>query len=743
MAVNDETDRAEAAGPASEPGAEKPAGEAKGIASSVDAPASSAGASGPGRAAHDAGGAPEARARRAPASPFWIAPVYLGGLVLVYVGERVLGDSASWHWPFTGLGLALVVAATAARFSPRFRLGRRGELERWLPFLAVLGLLALGLYFATTDWGMATFGLSGLESSARERWLGILQVSWVVLLAVAVVPTLFAEAALHPMRHAERPEHRRVHAAMASGLAVVLAAIYCALLVFAADGVDWKVDYSYFKTSEPSESTRNVARSLTDPVKVTAFFPQVSEVKNEVERYLSELARGNPKLQVEVRDRLLLPKLARDLRVTQDGVIVLSRGTTNERLDIGVELDAARPKLKTLDRDFQEKLMKLARSRRGAYLTVGHGELNDVARAAEAEAEGRSARVVRLLLEKQNYQVKDLGLAQGLGSEVPEDASIVMVLGPTEPFAPEELAALDRYAQRGGHLLFALDPDAVSRNTATVVGAADPAGALVDGGAAPTSDADAGTAPPSAAPPSGAGAGTLATLQALSAMVGLTYSPDVLANDRQHLRRRYNDSDRTILMTNRYSSHASVSTLSRNSARAATVVLGAGSLESGKDKAGKTDFVLRSMPATFADANRNYQPDSAEKKTTFNLAAAVTRPVTAASGGANAGARKDEKGKTGPEEMRAFVLADADALSDVALSNAMYNQLLLVDAVRWLGGEESFAGAVNNEEDVRIEHTKQADLVWFYATIFGAPALVLGAGLIYSRHSRKARGGRR
>jgi hypothetical protein len=38
---------------------------------------------------------------------------------------------------------------------------------------------------------------------------------------------------------------------------------------------------------------------------------------------------------------------------------------------------------------------------------------------------------------------------------------------------------------------------------------------------------------------------------------------------------------------------------------------------------------------------------------------------------------------------------------------------------------------------VRIEHTKQKDVLWFYGTIFGAPALVLGLGLYTTR--RKAR----
>jgi hypothetical protein len=47
----------------------------------------------------------------------------------------------------------------------------------------------------------------------------------------------------------------------------------------------------------------------------------------------------------------------------------------------------------------------------------------------------------------------------------------------------------------------------------------------------------------------------------------------------------------------------------------------------------------------------------------------------------------------------------------------------------------------NVEEDKRIEHTKQVDMNWFYATIFGVPGAVLGLGLFISRRSRS--GGKR
>jgi hypothetical protein len=76
-----------------------------------------------------------------------------------------------------------------------------------------------------------------------------------------------------------------------------------------------------------------------------------------------------------------------------------------------------------------------------------------------------------------------------------------------------------------------------------------------------------------------------------------------------------------------------------------------------------------------------------------------------------------------------------DGLSDLVLSNWVPNQMLFVDVMRWLVGEESYSGQINSEEDVRIEHTKQQDLAWFYSTIFGVPAAVLGIGLFARRRA--------
>jgi hypothetical protein len=687
-------------------------------------------------------------------APGWLLPLYLGGLALVFVGERVLAGLEKGPGFFTGAGVLAVLAATMLRFAPRFRSGgERRSIEGLLALLSLGGLLALVLYAATTPWGNERFGIDGMADATKTRTNELLTVAYAALVILSTLPMIFAETALRPMRRSAHPESRRVRAAAGAGLTLAIAAVYGALLVYAASGPKLDVDYSYFKTSRPSESTVKLAQSLPDPVRVVAFFPQVNEVKSEVERYLNELRPRAPKLQIEIRDRLLATKLAKELRATQDGSIVLARGTSTQNVIIGTELKSAQAKLKTLDRDFQEQLTKLARARRTAYLSVGHGELNDSPKSPSGTFGARSATIARTLLQRLNYLVKDIGLAQGLSKDVPDDADLVLVLGPTEPFTQEELASLDRYVKRNGKLFLALDADAFStRDFVEAEAAPTSAPEPAQAGKAPSPAASgSGSAVPPLPPPPSAG-----PLNDLAGLVGLTYSTDVLANERMYVRVRNDESDRTRLVTQSFSSHASVSSMNRGGSRVAFVVFGSGSLEKSRTATQKVDFAVKAPSGTFPDRNRNYALDrETEKVTTYNLAAAVTLTEEDAKlAAANAAGKPPEKDeakdkkdkkdeKTAPPEMRAFVVADADALSDFVLGEVVPNQMLFVDAVRWLVGEETFAGPPNTEEDKRIQHTKQQDLTWFYLTIFGVPSLVLAGGVVASRRSRREQGGKK
>ncbi|MFH1132427.1 MAG: hypothetical protein V1754_13910, partial [Pseudomonadota bacterium] len=188
-----------------------------------------------------------------------------------------------------------------------------------------------------------------------------------------------------------------------------------------------------------------------------------------------------------------------------------------------------------------------------------------------------------------------------------------------------------------------------------------------------------------------------------------------------------------IPVSTRFSSHPSVSTLSSNSPKMATIFLGAGHLEEipPTDATFKpqVQFSLHSMAFTWADINNNYRFDpTTEKRKTYEFAAAVTMKEDPAT--------SKQKKRSKKKDMRLLVVADSDVVSDQVFRNAG-NAYLLVDGVKWLSGEEKFTGETSSEEDVRIRHTRKEDQLWFYLTIFAVPALVLGAGFFYTRRRRK------
>jgi hypothetical protein len=334
------------------------------------------------------------------------------------------------------------------------------------------------------------------------------------------------------------------------------------------------------------------------------------------------------------------------------------------------------------------------RDKRKAYVMTGHGELTDpdsIPPELKGRVPERRTSVFKKRLGDLNYEVKDLGLID-LAKDVPDDATIVIMLAPTAPLLPAEWAALSRYLDKGGRLLIALDPKA------------DP------------------------------------NLGELEGKLGLKYAQGDLTDDQAYLPQRGTPADRRFVITTQFSAHASTTALSR-SVDKGLVLIDSGALEdapiTAKGEQPKKTITIRSMESSFLDYNDNFSFDSAtEKRQRWNIGAAVEGPKL-----------KDDAGKD-KDGFRALVFADADLFADALVSNQMGRAAvvlvsgpLLDDSVKWLGGEEVFAGEVVSEDDKPIKHTKSQDAVWFTLTIVGAPLLVLTLGLVgtWARRRRTAR----
>lgn len=653
-------------------------------------------------------------------APMWLTWALVGALLAVFLGERVLDHLETPHLAFTALGVLGVVGATVWRgLAWSQARGERRRVEGLLFFGYVGCAVSLLLYALGTDWGLDKLGLD-LTGKTRERWQGALSVLWPIAMAASLVPTLAAQWAVGAggASDGEGVERHRVAEAASNGLTVALAGCFLFVACYIVSERDHKWDLSYFRTSSPGSATVNMVSSLSEPLRVLLFFPEVNEVKDEVRAYFEQIGRRTDKLQIEEHDRLVDGELAKKYRVSRDGVVVLVKGEQSELITLDPELKNARNKLRTFDEEVQKAFLKVARGSRVAYLTTGHGELNDPPPPGETDPTGlSSASVLKEFLGLLNYRVKDLGLKNGLASDVPDDATIVFVLGPKKAFLPEELASLDRYLARGGALLLALDP------------------------------------------------GTEFILGPLAKRLGVDFKGTRLADDRQFVARRRNASDHELIVTDQFSVHASVTTLARQRVGAGILLAGAGQLVDvpleGEFAKNKRTHVIRSLGTTFSDDNGDFLFTEGEKRQPYNLVAAVEGPEVASeasSAGATEGQKKegdgvgkdekkDDKAKgekkpgDGARPMRAMVLADSNLLSDALLLNVALHRGLLHDAVMWLGGEEAFMGETTSEKDVPIEHTKSQDVAWFYSTIIGAPLVVLAGGLagVY----RRRRGSRR
>lgn len=664
--------------------------------------------------------------------------IFAAGLAAVYVAERSLSDMPRWALDGVGalllaLGLGLAVARLASAF-------RRDDESRRSAATAVgayvVALAAVGLYAVESAL------LQGAEHATART---VLMVAWPTLLLLGLAPGLAIELALSSMAQSPVYELWRVRLAGRAARVTVFAIVAFAGVNYAASQRNRKIDLSYFRTTEPSQPTLELVRGLSEPVRLVLFSAPGNDVGEEARTYLEAVAKaGGSLVKLEVVDQALVPDLARELKVRQNGVIAVAKEGHSETLTLGVDMEAARSTLRKLDAEVQERLLKLTRPPRTIYFTSGHNE-RDWVMAATDKRFGLND--FKALVDSLGFTTKRLGLAEGLGAEVPKDAGIVVIAGPTEPFLPAERDTLRAWLDKGGRLFAFIDPD------------------------------------------------TGVSEDELLAPLGVKVTKSLIASDKGRVRVTGRGESPYYFATNRFSSHPSVTTDSQNSTRLAVVVLGAGSIEKRDDAPPELRqvFTVHSLADGWDDKNGNGVFDRAtEKQVARELAVAIEgtpRAGDAAGGKADrkanardaaADAKADgkadakaaeakgdgkalatgakgatdtvAKGKadgkgdaaaevkpaaTAPQPLRAIVVSDADAVANGILGNAG-NAYLVADGLKWLAGDEQLIGKSTSEEDVAIVHKRDDDAVWFYGTSFAIPALVVAVGVALGRKKRRA-----
>jgi hypothetical protein len=499
------------------------------------------------------------------------------GMLAIFFGERMIGAGGARAVATVG-GILMVIAALAVRAGRAASAAPdRRPVERMLLGLYAVGLFAVVIYFVQSDLP-TVLGKGKLLEHGSPRLATALAALWPAIWLAAAWPIALIEMAYAQIARAPKIEAGRVRDAMYSGLGLAAALIFAVTVTYVASERDKKVDLAYFRTTRPGEVSRRIVRNLDQPLEVAEFFPEGSEVREEVDNYMQDLGRESAQLKVVHYDFDIDPLKAKEYGISSNGVIVFVRGTRHDQLGLPREIESAKNALRTLDKEVQQRLMMMVKPPRTVGFTQGHGERNWEKPTSDTDKRA-TIKSFRDVLVDQNYDVRYVGAADGLMQDVPKEITVLMIIGPQKPFLPEESASLNRFIDRGGRLLIALDPE----NHVDMPEVLKP--------------------------------------------LDLEYHDVMLANDQAFARRTHQDNDRTNLVTVTYSSHPSVTTLQRMGVRAPIILPGAGWLNANRTaKSGVTvDAPIKAHHATFEDKNGNFQQDPGEDRRAWEVAATAVK----------------------------------------------------------------------------------------------------------------------
>lgn len=190
-----------------------------------------------------------------------------------------------------------------------------------------------------------------------------------------------------------------------------------------------------------SEQTKKILKNLKEPVKVTLFIKSGDSYSTNLKTLWSEYKyEAGDRLTLDVIDADREPAIARAENITAYGTSVLQRGTRKTTITAAQE------------QDLTSALLKVTQSgQKVIYFLTGHGEMS-----LDSYDNRFGLSNAKDALTKQNYKTDSLTLYSR--AQVPSDAALVVVAGPTKPVPLKELVALQNYVDNGGRVFVSLHP---------------------------------------------------------------------------------------------------------------------------------------------------------------------------------------------------------------------------------------------------------------------------------------------
>ena len=595
--------------------------------------------------------------------------LYIVGLLSLVVAEKITGGNIQTSARILSYILLLLSSIDAYRKNN----------SAWTSVFISLGLLSGIFFWMGSDIGSTAIGIS--EDNLLKWQAATLSLASILMIC-SILPS-FALFQLSTLgEHHVNPARSKQQALLWLSTAFLLSSLVT--INYIAHDTNKRWDLGYFKTATPGESTISILDNLEKPIHVYLFFQMNMDITDEIRSYFDLLPTQN--IDLHYLDKDIEPALAKELNIRENGTIALVKEDSQnngekkvQRINVGKDLSSGKRVLKKLDEEFREKLLELTKDANTLYFTNGHGELY-----WKVEDDGDTTRNISLLkkgLSSSNFIIKELNIGNGLANEIPEDAKAVIILAPQIEFSEAEVETIYNYWEKGNSVFIALEANG-------------------------------------------------ATLDSLLSKFDLRMHSSSLGHSTifMPVSNRPVLTDTKNLITNKFSTHPAVTTLSRYNKSMYLVLSNAGYLEQlnldNPSTTIKSTVIIKTMEDTWDDLNNNYAKDALEKMDTWPVAIAIEKDV--------------DKAETNNETSKAkgIVFSDASWLTDTYLAKGFTvgqqtiqpHAITLSDTLFWLTDSTENSGTVNSEQDVKIQHSKEGQGWIFFGSTFLFPLLFFALG---------------
>ena len=320
-------------------------------------------------------------------------------------------------------------------------------------------------------------------------WLTIreLQGPGQLLMALATLMLVTAAATNLPaVKSAVRARAGR-YAANTIVMVIALTAIL-ALLGFISYENSYRLDLTATRQFTLAPQTELVLDSLAEPVHATIYSsPEDTRhelIRRQSEDFFFEFNRRNRSFSYDFIDPDLTPSQARRDGVTEYPTIAF-RASESERNPYLLTPQFFGEEFTLAEQDLVSALLiSTGEQQKVVYFTTGHSERNPTDSRAETDGYG----IARAGLLGDNYIIRTLNLREV--EEVPEDAAVLIMAGPSNSILRDERDTVERYLRAGGRALFLID-DAINTQMNSLFakfGVQLPQGTLVDSASSTVSD---------------------------------------------------------------------------------------------------------------------------------------------------------------------------------------------------------------------------------------------------------------